>query len=485
MRKHKQNQDLDNQQLANSRDDSLGHSADNLHPSPESEIQKSSELQQGLDQEVGEPVVDEKRLERATQETKPLTDSEMEPITGFPQKPKVGSPIRQEDGPQIDGPRDETKPLTEVEMLNPEELQDFLKQSDQDVTAREEVMSIIESMQNRLDVLEASDRVDNDEKVQLLDVAYREAIHLTNRLGGLLVDYQVEVGKFDLSKESIQINQLLKETIDQARPKAAYKGVTLELSTKDEAFVEADLSLLSKTFTTILDSIIQFTSRGAIVLIRTRLEDNRFYIQYTDNGGGMTEEVFRSLLDKLSEATVGSIEDPIVLDLSLLATKPIIEAHGGRIWFERETTRHGSLFIELPSARPQERRLRKGRKVLIVDDDLVGTLLTEQVLNKAGFETLKANNGADGLAMAQWEDVGLIILDVMLPGMDGYEVCRRLRSEEDTKPLPIVMISAKGRDQDRTNGLSAGADVYLTKPLKLTTLVSTVNVMLAGDHKAG
>ena len=378
---------------------------------------------------------------------------------------------------------EETQPQTEAEMIDPDDLRRYLSQSDQDLTAREEVMSIIESMQHRLDILEESDRVDNEEKIQLLDVAYREAIHLANRLGGLLVDYQVEVGKFDLSKEPIQINQLLKETIDQARPKAAYKGVTLEISTKDESFVEADLSLLSKTFTTILDSIIQFTSRGAIILIRTHLEGERFYLQFTDNGGGMTEEVFRSLLDKGSEPTIVHVDDPIVLDLSLLATKPIIEAHGGRIWFERETSRHGSLYIELPQARPQERRQRKGRKVLIVDDDLVGTLLTEQVLRKAGYETLKANNGMDGLAMAQWEDVGLVILDVMLPGMDGYEVCRKLRSEEDTKPLPIVMVSAKGRDQDRANGLSAGADVYLTKPLKLTTLVSTVNVMLADDQE--
>ena len=92
---------------------------------------------------------------------------------------------------------------------------------------------------------------------------------------------------------------------------------------------------------------------------------------------------------------------------------------------------------------------------------------------------LIAGNGLEGLMMAQKEKPDLMILDVMLPGLDGFEVCNRLRNEPETAKLPIMMLSAKGQDVDRATGLRMGADEYLGKPIDRDLLISTVQSLMA------
>ncbi|MBT4513215.1 MAG: response regulator [Chloroflexi bacterium] len=99
-------------------------------------------------------------------------------------------------------------------------------------------------------------------------------------------------------------------------------------------------------------------------------------------------------------------------------------------------------------------------------------------LEKEGYEVVSASNGLQALMKAQKENPDLIILDVMLPGMDGFEVCSRLRNDPQTSPIPIIMLSAKGQDADKSTGLRVGALDYLTKPVENTTLMEKIQVFL-------
>ena len=123
-------------------------------------------------------------------------------------------------------------------------------------------------------------------------------------------------------------------------------------------------------------------------------------------------------------------------------------------------------------------------KVLVVDDDQGTLRLFEYILSRQGYEVLTVANGIDGLRIVQQEAPDLVVLDVMLPGLDGFEVCHRLRSAPDTAQTPVIMVSAKGQESDRQTGLKVGADEYLVKPVDRAELLAAVERLLAGKAVA-
>lgn len=118
------------------------------------------------------------------------------------------------------------------------------------------------------------------------------------------------------------------------------------------------------------------------------------------------------------------------------------------------------------------------KRVLIVDDerDLVETISFR--LEAAGYEVLSAYDGQEGLEKARDEKPDLILLDVMMPKMDGYQVCRFLKFDEDFKNIPIVMLTARGQESDKNTGAGVGADAYITKPFDSASLLLKIKELL-------
>jgi len=121
----------------------------------------------------------------------------------------------------------------------------------------------------------------------------------------------------------------------------------------------------------------------------------------------------------------------------------------------------------------------KKKKVLIVEDDVSIAEIERDFLEINGFETVVASNGADGLHEAAGRTYDLILLDVMMPGLDGYELARRLRGEPHNLDIPILMVTAKTEDSDKIRGLGLGADDYISKPFSPTELVARVKANIA------
>jgi two-component system alkaline phosphatase synthesis response regulator PhoP len=118
------------------------------------------------------------------------------------------------------------------------------------------------------------------------------------------------------------------------------------------------------------------------------------------------------------------------------------------------------------------------RQILIVDDDPAAVELIQYMLQREGYETSLAVTGAAGLTMAREERPDLILLDVMLPEMDGLEACRRLRADASISHIPIIMLSARAQSSDLKSGREVGADLYLTKPIDLTALSDEISRLL-------
>jgi DNA-binding response OmpR family regulator len=122
-------------------------------------------------------------------------------------------------------------------------------------------------------------------------------------------------------------------------------------------------------------------------------------------------------------------------------------------------------------------------KILIIDDDIDTLKLVGLMLQKQGYQIFASANGEQGLIQAEAEDPDLILLDVMMPDMDGYEVARRLRANTLTANTPILMFTAKTQLDDKVTGFEAGADDYLTKPTHPTELSAHVKALLARSSK--
>jgi len=121
------------------------------------------------------------------------------------------------------------------------------------------------------------------------------------------------------------------------------------------------------------------------------------------------------------------------------------------------------------------------KKILVIEDDPGSLRLIEYTLEQEGYQVLTAPNGLEGLRKALKENPDLVVLDVMLPGIDGFEICHRLRVEPQTAQLPILMLSAKSQEVDKATGLKEGADYYLTKPVVPSEVINRVGILLA--HK--
>jgi two-component system alkaline phosphatase synthesis response regulator PhoP len=118
------------------------------------------------------------------------------------------------------------------------------------------------------------------------------------------------------------------------------------------------------------------------------------------------------------------------------------------------------------------------KKILVIEDDPATSRLVDYALRHEGYQVLTAPNGLTGIRKVREEKPDLLILDVMLPGMDGFEICHRLRSDPATASLPILMLSAKAQEIDRNTGAKVGADEYLAKPADPSEIVSRVASLL-------
>ena len=121
------------------------------------------------------------------------------------------------------------------------------------------------------------------------------------------------------------------------------------------------------------------------------------------------------------------------------------------------------------------------KTILIVEDDPVASELIAYALNVEGYDTLVALNGEQGMSHARNHKPDLVVLDVMLPGMDGFEICRRLKAEPETAHMPILILSAKAQATDVKTGQEMGAEIYLTKPLDPSNLVEQVRFLLSEE----
>jgi signal transduction histidine kinase/DNA-binding response OmpR family regulator len=315
---------------------------------------------------------------------------------------------------------------------------------------------------------------------------HRGGEHLLTLINDVLDLAKVEAGRLELRPETLDLRMVVAETLNGIRPLAERKHLVLAASLPSLTLL-ADRGRFRQILYNLLSNAIKYTPDGGSVRVEAEEREGELRVTVVDSGVGISPEDQTLVFDEFRQ--VGDPgERQAGTGLGLALTRRLTEAHGGRI--ELESTRGvGSRFtVILPAAagsvQPGEMpgpsaerpidgaavRPSAGRvDILVIEDDPSAVRLLRQYLEPAGYTVTAAPTGEVGLAMAKERPPAAIVLDVLLPGLDGWEVLRRLKAESALRDVPVIIVTVV---DERGIGLALGAVDYLVKPIQREALLA-------------
>jgi PAS domain S-box-containing protein len=317
----------------------------------------------------------------------------------------------------------------------------------------------------------------------------RAGAHLLELINDVLDLARVEAGKQPILIEPVSVTALLEDCVALMRPVAHEHGIHLEIATLPACgcFAAADRTRLKQVLLNLLSNAIKYNHEGGQVLLGCVDDGESARISVRDTGPGLSpaqrERLFNAF-DRLG-AEAGPIEGA---GIGLVLSKRMVELMQGSIGVDSEPGVGSNFWVHLPLAAPPAPAPARDdgaaalpvphgpsghpvSTVLYIEDNPVNLLLMEAMLeHEPGVRLITAQDPLLGITLARTERPQLILLDIQLPGIDGFEVLRRLRGAAALRDIPVIAISANAMRSDIQQGLDAGFDDYLTKPLDLTHL---------------
>jgi signal transduction histidine kinase/CheY-like chemotaxis protein len=305
--------------------------------------------------------------------------------------------------------------------------------------------------------------------------------HLLGLINDILDLSKVEAGQVELRLQSVSVAEVVAQVASTVEPLAAQKRITLEAHAENAGQIVADEVKLKQMILNLASNAIKFTPDGGNVTVRADRVADRLKIHVSDNGIGVASEDLHLLFKEFQQIDSGANRKQQGTGLGLALTRSFAILHGGDVSVQSDSGK-GSLFtIDLPVEGPNAHRIEPplsrgagtatgdaSRPLIIVveDDAAAAELLTRQV-ERSGFRTEIARTGMEAVAMAKEHQPAAITLDIMLPDIDGWEVLTRLKSEETTREIPVIVVSVL---DDHELGAALGALDYLVKPVEAKEL---------------
>ncbi len=320
--------------------------------------------------------------------------------------------------------------------------------------------------------------------------------HLLALINDVLDLSRIEAGTMSTSPEPVELGELIGSAMSLVQPMAAEHGVTLAApqGVAQAAWATADRRRLRQVLANLLSNAIKYNQRGGSVRLEVSPpRDGRRAIEVHDTGRGFTPEQLSQLFQPF-QRFVGPNEAIEGTGIGLVITRRLVELMGGTLSVSSQAGRGATFRIELPSAvappapaapaalAPAPAASTRRARVLYVEDNPSNVELLRSVLAlRPGIALEVAVDGPAGLARALQGGLDLALVDIDLPGMDGVELCRRLRAEPATAPLPLLALSANAMPSEVRRAMQAGFDAYLTKPIDVVQLLEEVDRRLAPD----
>ncbi|MDF2154990.1 response regulator [Vibrio sp. CAU 1672] len=335
-----------------------------------------------------------------------------------------------------------------------------------------------------------------------LDIIIKSGQRLANLVDDLLDYHKMRFGSMDIQKSAVNLASSTRLVLELSGHLLGNK--TLRIINQvpaDLQPVSADPQRLEQVLYNLIGNAIKYTSEGKVVISAT-VVDEQIRVQVVDTGQGIPAEQLEHIFEPLIQAGQDSSRYRQGAGLGLSISRQLIELMGGALYVSSQPMVGTTFSFTLPLASPEEidsshslaslehfhvpeMELENSEDVSLVenpdgpllyvaDDEPVNRRILESFLRLEGYRVRAVGDGAEALTLIEKEKPELLLLDIMMPGMSGYQVCSELRKQYDHATLPIIMLTALNQTEDRVRGFEAGANDYLSKPFNKQELAARI-----------
>ena len=371
--------------------------------------------------------------------------------------------------------------LTELQRAEAQ-LRDIDRRKDEFLaTLAHELRNPLAPMRNALQILrlKASDAAAVE---QVRGMMERQLLQMVRLIDDLLDVSRITRGKLALRKERVALTAVVADAVDTARPHIEAAGHQLEVQLPSEpVYLDADPVRLAQVLSNLLNNAAKYTERGGRIWVAAEHRNDQVEVHVRDTGIGIPAESLSSIFEMFAQVDRSLEKVHGGLGIGLTLVKRLTEMHGGSVEARSEGVGKGAEFVvRLPAARiparegePNGDALEPNRarcRVLVADDNRDAAESMGMLLRMMGNEVRIVSDGAQAVEEAAAFRPDLILLDIGMPRMNGFEAARRIRQELWSKEMFLVAVSGWGQDEDKRRAIDAGFDRHLTKPVEFAHL---------------
>ncbi|HUY89466.1 MAG TPA: ATP-binding protein [Pirellulales bacterium] len=358
-----------------------------------------------------------------------------------------------------------------------------------------ELRNPLAAVTNAVSLLDLSD-LDAQEARQAREIAQRQLQNMTRLIDDLLDVARVTRGKVTLHREVVDLTELVERVSAAIRPLVDSRRQRFELSLPSERIrVDGDPTRLEQILNNLLNNATKYTEPGGRIRLAVNRAAAEAEIRVSDDGLGMGTETLARAFDLFAQAERSLDRSQGGLGIGLTMVRSLVALHGGRVEARSEGLGKGSEFVvflpalpreqdDSPLASAQETKLFSNNSpapgVLLVEDNRDAAHALQLLLKHLGYVVRAVHDGVEALEVAAQFRPRIVLLDIGLPGMDGYEVARRLRAQPEGEERVLVALTGYGRDEDYRRSFEAGFNYHLTKPIQVDALQAMLAEMEQG-----
>ncbi|WP_440967385.1 response regulator [Massilia sp. GER05] len=352
-------------------------------------------------------------------------------------------------------------------------------------TLAHELRNPLSPIRNAAALLGASGNGANEHQARARDVITRQVDHLAHLVDDLLDVARISEGKIVLRQEEVELKGVIAQAVETAGPLIAAREHKLDVVQPDrQIWLRGDPVRLAQSMGNLLHNAAKFTPKGGRIRVEVMLAGDVVRIAVRDNGIGIAEDNLSRIFGMFAQAAVPPDRAPEGLGIGLSLVSRLLEMHGGRLSATSPGIGLGSTFtVELPVLRTAEQGAQAaeapssapapasgGRKILLVDDNVDAMEMMAFLLAEMGYEAHTTADAGNLVQMALELRPDVIVLDIGLPGVDGYELARMLKRHPQLASTRLVAHTGYGSPEDRRKAQEAGFDAHLVKPAELEDL---------------
>lgn len=362
-------------------------------------------------------------------------------------------------------------------------------------TLAHELRNPLAPIRNSLQILKVAEG-DPATTAEAREIMERQVVHMVRLVDDLLDVSRITRGKVDLRLELVDIATVIQQAVETSRPaiEAARQQLTVNVPA-EPVFVNGDNVRLAQVFSNLINNACKYSQSGGSIIVTVARQGNSAEISCKDTGVGISAEMLPKVFDMFIQGDSSLERATGGLGIGLTLVKRLVELHNGMVRATSAGPGQGSEFIvslpvvEAVAVSPAKTptngadKQSAAQRILVVDDNKDSALTLAMLLKKLGHDIQSAHDGLAAYEAAEKFQPAVVLLDIGLPHLNGYEVARKIRQQRWGESMVLIALTGWGQDDDRQKSAAAGFNAHLVKPVEFATLKSLLSDLLAAHTK--